>query len=132
MSRKKYETDEEKIKAVKTWLPYLTEHFPLSKPFYIRYFHDPENHGDCDLSRSKKSFIIRLSLTNNIANLCEWLMHEWAHARIWELHGDEQHPPEFYAQFGRIRNFMIDQDGVKHILVPEGKVANAESDGHEA
>jgi len=131
MSRKKYETDEEKIAAVKNWLPYLIKHFPLTKRFYIRYMHEDDLHGDCATSRSGKSFIIRLSLKNNIANLYEWLIHEWAHAWIWDLHGDEEHPPEFYAAMGRIRTFMIDQDGVKHVLVPEDKVTNAEGVGHE-
>lgn len=116
------ETKEEKIAAVKSWLPALKKQFPLSKPLRVRYLDECANgsqHGNCDVSKSGKSFIIELGLQNDIANMLAWLMHEWTHARIWELHpGHSVHPPEWGVQYARIWEFCIDHNFVAPIFVP--------------
>lgn len=106
------ETRASKVETVTSWLPHLKKHFPLSKPVRMRYVdHGPPGyeHGGCDVSRSGKSFVLTLSLHNSSEIMLEWLMHEWTHARMWEHGNDhEVHPPEFWVQFGRIRNHCVD------------------------
>ena len=110
------ETRKQKIEAVESWLPYLKKRFPLGKPVRIKYVAQCANgtqHGQCDITKTGKSFVIELSLENNIANLCQWLIHEWAHARIWHLHPDDSvHPPEWGAQYARIWEYLVDNNCV--------------------
>lgn len=114
-------TEAEKWLQTTVYVVLLKQYFPLAKRVEVRLVGRTRDwgngHGGFFLTSSGKTFVIELYSGYPWQVIIEWLFHEWAHCRMYEFQTDEnQHPPEFHAHLGTIRNFFIDENGgsLKH------------------
>jgi len=104
-----------RLRQVEHW---LRANFPCDRPVTVRLARIGPHAAET--GRRRRKYEIRLSRAafgRWGAELCEVLIHEWAHARVWRTHRendvDSYHDAEWAIEFGVLYQAFYDRGGDK-------------------
>ncbi len=100
----------ERVQQTVAW---CREHSPTALPVVVRWQPSLPCRSYAETTRDSRRFYVTLSFSRLrgswvLAN--DTVLHEWAHCATWLDHRPG-HPPEFWAEYGRLYALWCDGDG---------------------
>ena len=107
-------TDRGRLRQVENW---LRANHPCDRPVVVRISTGVRPHA-AETAREGRQYVIRLgrdAFRRWGADLAEVLIHEWAHARVWRTHRENDvenyHDDEWAIAYGKLYREFFDRGG---------------------